>query len=273
MDAERLAQRRRWFRSFPEGTLEFAIITRVLALMLLMALAIVGGTQRPLVLVALAIVLWVEYAMLIWWLVQLGTDLRELTDGSAGDSARRRVTTSVKAVLPSVAVVLALAPWGRVATDTFGGAASVVHWVQVAAVVLFLVSLLPAYRALKDARVGASLWTGLLLVPIVHWFALHRLAAGLDRRIDEQLRARGQEKASRPLGLSLPIADATWVLTLLPWAAVLAYSLAHGWSNSSAFKLLPVCGTLLAVLFAIADLAALEGVQRQIVTLIRKASA
>ena len=60
------AQRRNWFRSFPEGSIEFVVITRVLALLLLAALAIVPGIQRPAVLVALALVLWVDYLLMMW---------------------------------------------------------------------------------------------------------------------------------------------------------------------------------------------------------------
>ena len=43
----------------------------------------------------------------------------------------------------------------------------------------------------------------------------------------------------------------------------------RGWPSGT-LKMAPVCGTILASFFAIANLAAMEGVQRQMVSLIRK---
>lgn len=265
MNVDMLVERRKWFRVFPEGTLEFTIITRVLALMLLMALAIVGGTQRPLVVVALAVVLWVDYALLVWWVIQVATDLRGIVNGSGEDTPSRRAIIGIQAVLPSIAAVATLAPWSRAL-----GWVGPLRWLPIVAGLAFLVLLVPAYRVLRRLDVGSPLWTGLLLVPILHWFALHRIAADLDRRIDEQLRTRGQEKASHRPGIALAVADVTWILSILPWAAVVGLSVARGWSGSGVSRLGPVCGAVLAAFFAIANLAALEGVQRQIVTLIRK---
>jgi hypothetical protein len=272
MNGDMLVERRRWFRVFPEGSLEFTIITRVLALILLMALAVVGGTQRPLVVVSLTVVLWVDYALLVWWAVQVAMDLEEVVNRPAEDTPGRRAIIGIQAVLPSVAAVAALAPWGRMLATSAVGSVAPLRSLPIVAGLAFLVLLVPAYRALRKIGVGSPLWTGLLLVPILHWFALHRIAADLDRRIDGQLRTMGQEKASRRPGMALAVADVTWVLSVLPWAIVVAYSLIRGWPSGGAFKLGPVCGTALAALFAIANLAALEGVQRQIVTLIRKSS-
>lgn len=271
MNSERLAERRKWFRVFPEGTLEFAIITRILALLLLISLAVVGGTQRPLIVVSLVIVLWVDYALLMWWVLQVAMDLRMVADGSVLDSPSSRAKIGFKVILPSVAAVAGLAPWGQVMSVVVGGT-GMLGWLPVAAGVAFVILCIPALRALRKVGVGSSRWTALLLVPIIHWFALHRIAAGLHGRIAEQLQARGIDKAPYSPEVTLAIADATLVLSILPWMVMVGYGLACGWSNQGAFKFGPVCGTVLAALFAIANLAALEAVQRQIVTLIRKSA-
>ncbi len=271
MNDDRLVERRKWFRVFPEGTLEFAIITRILALLLLMALAVVGGTQRPLVLVSLAIVLWADHVLLTWWALQVAMDLRLVTDESAYDSPGWRAKIAFKVVLPSIAAVVALAPWGKVVSIVTGGV-GLPSWVPLAAAIAFVLLCLPAAGALREVNMGSLPWAVLLLVPIVHWFALHRVATSLHNRISQQLQARGIENQPQSPRFALAIADTTWVLSVLPWAVMVGYSLARGWSAQGVFKLGSVCGTFLAALFAIANLAALETVQRQIVMLLRKAS-
>src|SRR5437868_8574771 len=86
----KLLERRRWFSFFPEGTLEFLVVTRVLALLLMGTLIIVPSTQRPAVLVALAAVVWADYALLTWWLVHVSADLHDLFAASATIGDRRR---------------------------------------------------------------------------------------------------------------------------------------------------------------------------------------
>jgi hypothetical protein len=192
-----------------------------------------------------------------------------VADGATPDSPGCRAKIGFKVILPSVAVAVGLAPWGRVMSVVIGDT-GMLDWLPIAAGVAFLILCIPALRALREVGVGLSLWTGLLLVPIIHWFALHRIAADLHGRIGEQLKARGIDKAPYSPEVTLAIADATWVLSILPWVVMVGYSLAYGWSNQGSLKFGPVCGTVLASLFAIANLAALEAVQRQIVTLIRK---
>ncbi len=271
MNGELLAQKRKWFRLFPEGTLEFTIITRVLALMLLMALAVAGGAQRPFVLAALVGVLWIDYALLIWWALQLAGDLNDLTGVSVPTrSAQRRDLSRAVVLLPSVGIAVALIPWSTLLSffDLSSGLAKVLTGVGA---VGFLATLVPAYRALKSSQVGSPLWSALLLFPVLHWFALHRVAAGLDRRVRQGLIERGipAEKHRNP-SVVLLLSDFSGVLGLAPWVAVVVVSVYRGWPSGGMFKVAPVCGTILAALFAIANLAALEGIQRQFVTLLRK---
>lgn len=275
MNGERLLERRKWFRVFPEGTLEFVIITRVLALMMLMALAVVGGTQRPLVVSSLIAILWIDYALLLWWVVQVAMDLGFVADPArADDSARKRSRAAMVAVLPSMAAAAALMPWGQLLTVVTGtrpsGALTTV--LPSIAGLAFVLLLWPAYRTLRRIELGSPLWTILFLVPLLHFFALHRIACGLDERIRGQLRERdAHSEAQRSATGAMLIADVTWVLSVLPWAVVIGVAVLRGWPAGGAFKIGPVCGTVLAALFAVANLAALESIQRQIVTLLRKA--
>lgn len=273
MNENKLNEQRRWFSTFPEGTLEFLVVTRVFAVLFLMALAIVGGSQRPLVVGALLVVLWIDYVMLLWWLIQVGSGLRALARRDEPQVARDdRVSTFMRAVLPSIWAVLVLGPWpsflrflglneGAIIGTPLGLAV---------AVVVFVVLVMAARPALKSLELGPALWTSLLLVPVVHWWALHRLGGQTSRRMWALARQMSISKLP-PSGLALVVADVMWVLTLLPWACVVAISLWQGWPGSRLFTLLPICGTIIGALFAIANLAAMEGVQRQFVALIRKA--
>jgi hypothetical protein len=53
---------------------------------------------------------------------------------------------------------------------------------------------------------------------------------------------------------------------MLSWLIVVAVAIIHGWPG----KPLPFCGMLLAAVFAVADLAALERIQRHLVHLFRE---
>lgn len=274
MNAERLAERRKWFRVFPEGTLEFVIITRVFTLLLMIALAVVGGTQRPFVLIGLAGILWLDYVLLLWWVIQVADDLHGATGSdTAAVSPAARAKLGIQAALPSVAAVAAFMPWSKLITVVTGSASPVLAGaISTAAALAFVVLIWPAYRALRSIQLGSPLWTILLLVPLLHFFALHRIASALGGRIQAELGRRGEpEHATQGGSGALIAADITWVLCILPWAVVAAIVLINGWPAGGAFKAGPVCGTMLAATFAITNLAALERVQRQMVALIQKA--
>jgi hypothetical protein len=177
------------------------------------------------------------------------------------------------AALPSVAAAVALIPWEGLLTVLTGTRpqASLTIGLPLVAAAVFLVLAWPAFRVLRRIELGSPVWTILLLTPVLHFFALHRIASGLDVRITDQLRNRSERPAAqRSATGALMIADATWVLSVLPWAIVVGVVVLYGWPSSGAFKIGPVCGTALAAVFAIANLAALESVQRQIVALLRK---
>ena len=278
MNESSLTQRRNWFRAFPEGSIEFVIITRVLALLLLLLMNAVGGSNRILAVQGLAGLLWADYLLTMWWAVQVATDLNALTakEPPAADALRsRRVRTCVLGMLPATAcllLVVALVPWPsflpggesvRSASARFGGPLMGI---------LFLVSLGPAYRALRDARLGSGLWTMVLLIPIVHWFALHRLTMDLHvRLVRRSQESDGPSSNEGSPYAAILAADVTWVLTILPWVILLVWPLVPDtWRSESPPPMMPICGTLIAAVFAIFDVAAMENVQRRFVARLRR---
>ncbi len=277
MDNPLLTQRQRWFSYFPEGSIEFLLLTRVLALLLLLSLAIVTSIQRPAVLVALTGVIWLDYVLTVWWAIQIAADREELLrDPTAApqpnDSRRRRRRTLIWACLPATVVAVAVAPWPAVLNMyTPGVVLSEATFARVGLptlVPVYLVLLVLGTRALVHARLGPIVWSMLILVPILHWLALHRLLAVMRVRLHElDPGEQGAAPGGRQSNAAVAVATVTWFLGVLPWAVLAAATLVRDQFPSAIF---PFCGTLLTAVFAIADLAALEQVQRQFVSLLRK---
>lgn len=274
MSEDSLAQRRNWFRFFPEGSIEFVIVTRVLALLLLLALAIVRGTQRPAVLLALVVVLWIDYLLTLWWAVQLATDLNALfgdTPPPADVLRRRRIRAAVLAALPATAALLILAPWPHFVLSEASRTA--VTRVTVPALCgLFVVSMFVAHGALRRIELGPPPWTLLLLIPVVHWLAVHRLLISFGAELRQRLQAPGRPATGAPgPGPAVRLADVTWVVTMVSWGIALIFILRGGqWPRTLPGSVLPIGATVMAALFWVADVAAMENVQRQFVALIRK---
>jgi len=273
MNDDFVTERKKWFRFFPEGSIEFLLITRVLALLLLAALAVISSPQRPAVLVALAFLLWVDYVLMLWWVIQLATDLDDLfqeVPPNPNVAHRRRTRTALLAVLPSVAAVLLLAPWLDVLNAFHPSSLFRETLPRVMLPVLgslFIIFVFIAQYALRRIRLGPALWTLLLLVPVVHWFAMHRLLSPLQKRIQERYGERDDASGHPEQGpsISLILADVTWLLSILPWGIVIVLALQDcSWS-----PVVPLCGTMLASVFAVADLAAMERLQRQFVGLLQ----
>lgn len=260
MNDTSLGRRQSWFRYFPEGNIEFLLVTRILAVFLLLALGVMRQTQRPMVLTALIGVLWVDYVLTVWWLVRMAMDLEVLfdrPDTPAEVSGRRSVRAGIVACLPSVAVLLLLTPWPGFLSNPA---------IRVAAAVAFFVLLVLAQMTLQRIGLGPAVWTLLLLIPVLHWFAVHRLIGRLRCRLESRRQAEGEPAAQEGPSLAIPIADATWVLTVAPWAVLVIMAfLGHSWPTA-----LPPCATILAGLFCVADVAAVEGLQRQFAAAVRR---
>lgn len=270
MSDSSLAQRQTWLRYFPEGNIEFLLVTRILMVLILLALAAFAASQRAIVLLGLCMVFWVDYALVLWWLVQVSGDTLDLAEGrevSIYDSRRDRRRAGVLVVLPAAAAVLLAAPWPAMAIDRAATREAVVR-IALPALGFAYVAMLPlALRVLSRKQVGGLVWRLLLLVPVLHWFALHRVLRTLDGRI-RSLRQRSGSNGEEPESslVAIPLADVTWFLAVVPWSYVLVRSmLDQQWS-----RLLAPCGAALVAVFAIADVAALEGVQRQFHHLLRR---
>lgn len=275
MSDDTAVQRRKWFQSFPEGSIEFMLVTRVLALLLLLALAIVQDVQRPVVVLALTMVLWADYVLMMWWAVQMTTDLDDLfadPPPPADAARRRRVWAACLGASPSVAAALLLVPWPYLLLPSEWSRAAVVHVAAPLLGIAFVALMFVAQAALQRVRLGPRPWTLLLLVPIAHWFAMHRLLTGLHARVHQRREERGQTvKDDSGPGAAVRIADITWVLSILPWGTLVLVSLLRGgWPTGSGASGASVCGAFIAAVFAVADVAAMEQLQRRFVLLLHK---
>ena len=262
-ESQALNHRRAWFGLFPEGSVEFLLPTRILLVVLLLAMAGVHETQRSKVFLALCLMLWADYSVVLWWTIQAAADLcglESLTGRAQFISSRLRAGILVS--LPSAALFLLFAPWQELVFESAVTIATVSRITTPLLLVLYLLLLFPGLRVLKQLGFGSTLCNLLLLVPLVHWFALHRLLTQLRRRIHTLNGATGHEGPA----LAIPLADATWVVGMLPWIMLLAIAaVRQNW-----FRLVVPCGALLAAVFSVADVAAIEGVQRELASLLRK---
>lgn len=283
MDNDILAQRRRWFRFFPEGSLEFLVATRVLVMILLLALLIVGKVEVQLMatLIALTGVLWLDYILIVWWAVQIAIDLKALQERpttSAEALGSHRLRTGILSCLPSVVAAVIIAPWAKLLHFILPGllpGGAFIAIVHVVLLVLFILLVVIAQRTLQRIQFGPPLWTVLFMVPVVHLFAIHRLMAGLERRLRESTcadaSAETRDRAEGSGRLAVVIADVTWVLAIVPWFILIVLMLLGGaWPAEFPQAAVPFCGVPLTAIFAVANLAAMEQVQRQFIAALRK---
>jgi hypothetical protein len=268
-----LEQRRTWFRSFPAGTIEFVVVTRVLVTMLLLLLAVVQGTQRPFVLLALSGLLWIDYLLTMYWLLQLAADLNGLfVEPPAGEGTliRRRLQAAFLAAVPATFLLLALSPWPSCLLAPGVTQRTVIHLATPLFGLAFLASVVISYRQLRRMPLGLSGWMVPALVPFLHWPALHRLLSLMHRRLCEKAQDRDKPGKENNPALAAAAADVLWGLSVLPWLIMLAVGLSHReWPNTAPSRYLPACGSILFGLFSIVDMAAMENVQRRFAKLIR----
>ncbi len=269
--ADLLNQRRQWFSFFPEGSLEFLVVTRVLALLLAGTLVIVPSTQRPAVLVALGAMVWLDYALIMWWLLEVAGDLREVFAPSARPAGHERLRTGMIVLIPSVLAFLLLAPWAQFLirrASTRGPLLMVLVPVLSAA---YLASLPLAYRRLKRAGLPGGVWTVLLFVPVVHWLALHRLLKPLHARVRDRAIEQGLPVSSETgAGAAAGAADVLVVVCAVFWV-LWGVLLAAGRSGGGLLSLVQAASIGAGCLLAVTQVAALEYLQRRFVALIRRA--
>lgn len=272
-----LTQRRAWFRFFPEGTIEFTVVTRVLALAMMVAVGVMPGNEEV-ILLALCALLWIDYLLMLWWGIQLSSDLDDLFQDSPPAFAaarRKRLKAMLIGAVPSAAALTVIAPWPDVLRShlpALAVSASTARWLDVGFGVIFVAALFPAARALSRLGTGPMHWTGLYMIPLVHWFAIHRLMLGWNDRLERRAAMAGDEATSEESARGVILAaDVLWALTVLPWASIVVLALVReGTPEGSAIKILTTCGVGIAIIFAITDLAAMENLQRRFVALVRR---
>jgi len=273
MSQDNLQQRRSWFRFFPEGSLEFVVVTRVLVMLLMLMLMIVTGTQAPFILMALLGMLWLDHMLTLSWTVQLVTDLSTLAEDASPGSGQKPTgigKTLLIVALPITLAFAAIAPWPEILfpVGTVRGTAN--SAAKPLLVVASLLSLLPAYRQAKSLQLGPAVWTLAYLLPLLHWLGIHRLLAPLDRRLLSRFRIEPAPEDVGP-GTVAAAADVLWIICVLPWLimAILAFTRGPSASAGMAGRLACVCGVLLFGLYSVVDLAAMEKVQRRFLRLLR----
>jgi len=266
---DNLTRRRTWFRYFPEGTLEFLLVTRVLALLLLAGLTVVRGSQRPAVLLVLGVILLLDYLLVLWWGIQLVTDLRDAASpGSmnAQEARQYRLRSLLIVMLPSIAATLVLTPWPEffiadpVARERLTGIIIPLF------ALVYLATLFPAWKRLSSLGCGHPVWSALFLIPGLHWLALHRLIGEWQARLDRQL-ASARLPADPPSHSGLLFSDVAWFLTMLMVGTLLYLSFSG--RAAQLLTLAHIASAGLAPLFAIGEVALMENVQRRYLAMLQ----
>jgi hypothetical protein len=268
-----LEQRRGWFRFFPSGSIEFVVITRVLALLLMLLLLIAKGTQRPFVFLALCGMLWADYLLTLSWLVQLGTDVIGLTSRpplEASELSARRARLLLVTILPATFLFAVVAPWAQVVLPPGPMQSAASRIVAPILIVAFIISLVLAWRKAQSLQLGPSIWMLAALVPLLHWLGVHRLLGHIDNRIRGLLPQPPKADDSGP-SLAATAADVLWIMTILPWFIMVVIVIVRGVQTVDAtpYRFIPICGAMLFGVFSVVDLAAMEVVQRRFLQLIR----
>ncbi len=273
MNSNGLEHRRNWFRFFPDGTLEFVVVTRVLAVLLMVLLFVVRRTQQAPVFLGLCGMLWIDYLLTLFWIIQLATDLRSLSsDPSTGtpDSSASRVRTLLVMALPATLAFAVVAPWPQLILSPGPMQAAVTRLLIPALALAFLLSLTMAYRRARGLALGSAVWSFVILVPLLHWLGIHRLLGGLH---DRMARFSGRQASAEDsgAGVSATAADVLWIITILPWLLLILLTVVQGAGAAGAMthRVVPVCGAMLFGLFSAVDLAAMEKLQKRFVRLIR----
>lgn len=260
-----LPQRRLWFRYFPEGSIEFTIVTRLLIFLGLLASAAVGTERiRYYFMVATCGALWLDYMLTLWWLIQVQADLRDFApgQGKSETTAPPRTTALFFCAIPSIIFFLIVAPWPTVLIGSFQTRELIQRVGLPILAVALIVAVFAAQKVLSRYEIKPGLWRTLFLVPIIHWFALHRLIPALHNQIADQSGPESDEIRKDAPDTALIIADITVVPAIALWLVPLALMISRGvWPSHPLVNILPVCGTLLLTVSLITELAAMEHTQ------------
>jgi hypothetical protein len=275
MSEDMLTERRQWYHCFPEGTIEFNLVTRIVVVGMLGALAVLPESQHVLVINGLVGTLWFDALLIIWWAVQIGMDLETsiAPSGTPAPQARRRALVCAGwAALPTLPALLLLAPWADLIINDEAARIRAMTVLVPVLSTCFVVSLFLATWALKRLRLGAVGWVVLWLIPVLHLLALHRIIRSTQARIQHRRAETGLNSDERHMmGGSLIAADIIWLLSLIIWGVLVVRS----WQDSAFTispmgKILVILGTVMVAVFSAVQLSLMERLQQQFLGLINR---
>jgi hypothetical protein len=276
MNETNLQQRRKWFHFFPEGNLEFTVVTRTLMFLLLLIMLVVPERIRFYSIMMFAAVFFADYLLSLWWSIEIATDLNDLQSGQKAtveEKGRRRIAAVILDSLPCLFILLMVIPWARLIFSDPGSQQAVMRIAYPLLAVGLVAALILSMWMMRRIQMGPGLWGFLSLLPVLHWFALHRLISRFHQRLPQQNEGEKEADEVSAPGIALALADATWILSMLPWLAALALGIWRGqWPGDLPFAVAPVCGTAMLGLFLIANLAAMEHLQKLFVSVLQKSS-
>ena len=270
-----LTQRRQWFQCFPEGTIEFNLVTRIGAIGMMGAFAVLPENQHILIANGLVGALWIDFLLMIGWTVQLGSDLETIIhrpEEPARQAHRRSLFCFLWAALPTIPAMLILAPWPEVIIRNEASRVSLMRILDPVLGVCFMVSLALAMRAVKRLQLAAGGWIFLWFFPVLHLLALHRIIKATQTRIQRHRLDTGLGPDERHLmGGSLIAADLLWLSSLVPWLILTLKS----WQDSAFIvrpmgTILIIAGTVMFAILSAVQLSLMERLQQQFLGLIHR---
>ncbi|NLX14709.1 MAG: hypothetical protein GXY44_13805 [Phycisphaerales bacterium] len=273
MNESCVQERRQWFMHFPDGSIEFFLITRVLLILLLLVLVVAPQQHHAFVLLALAGLLWVDYALTLWWIVQIATDLDGIRHSVIADHAYwRRLRSITVTLLPSIVFMLLISPWPNLLSEVASERMAIWRIALPILGPLFLLLLFPAQRVLRGLGLESILGRCLMLVPLLHWFALHHWMLQLDKELNRlALETKQQQLTGSGPRAAVSLTFWVWFPGILPWLIILpAWAFGASWLSGLLFKWVAVCSLVFTCLFMIADTAAMENIQRKFVLIMRR---
>ncbi len=258
--AARLAARRRWFRSFPDGSLEFVAAIRIVWILAFFAAPVIGGFLQVYATLAIGAVLLLDFGLVMTWLVRITADRDAWARrGTAENPAGARSGASLTAIaLIAQALLLAFLALSflRLPLEivrTHPGVANTARWVLLAA---YAVAAVATARSCRSAGLRSRASGILLAAPLLSWWALRRFARDVAAPMTNEVQVL--KKPPHLSGAGFVMADAAWLAALVVSVAVVLLARNMGmhatWQNA--------CSGILLAVAAIADVAALESVQR-----------
>lgn len=262
-----LAAKKRWFQVFPEGSIEFLIVTRVGIVGLLLALLVIKESQRDLVWLVLGGFLWMDHVVILGWLLPMAGDVcRAGRDEANAGRCRGAVEGALLlACLASTSMLAIVLPWQELLRffPALTARRAMIGWAGAGlGAAVFAVAVAACRAHLAELGLAGGLWRMLIHVPGLHWPAVHRYARLLARRMRGSASSGGASPDEGGEDAVLTASNVIWGLCMLLWVAHGCLAATRGWPRGFPQLLVPLAGALTGAILAVVQLAALERVQR-----------